>query len=166
MGYVYRTEKIARLLGLNETVLRLERQFGPPHDYPHKMVETVRKQLPTSRAVYKLECLVRPPHGDVLRAAGAIVLRIPVRNALFAELTRVDDERAPSTGVVYFGVDDGVTQTNRLSPNLYVPFEKVDVRVGDRWLTLTPRLLVAMARGERRAPVARSAGTPLIGHAA
>lgn len=165
MGYVYCVEKISRLLGLSETVLRLGRQFGPPHDFPHKMLETVRKQLPTSRSVYKLECLNRPPHGEAARAAGSVVLRIPARNALFAELTRVEDERS-ANGVIYFGVDDAVSPTNRLSPNLAIPFEKVDVRVGDHWLALTPRMLTAMARPRQPALRPRSAGEPLIGHAA
>ena len=54
-AYVYRAEKLARLLKAKEPVLRLERQFGPPNDYPQKMLETVRKQLPASRAVYRLD---------------------------------------------------------------------------------------------------------------
>ena len=58
-GYVYRTETLARMLKANEPLLRLERQFGPPHDYPQKMLEKVRKQLPANRAVYRLECQTR-----------------------------------------------------------------------------------------------------------
>lgn len=137
-GYVYRSETLSRLLKSKEPVLRLERQFGPPHDYPQKMLETVRKQLPASRAVYRLECLTRAPRPD---GADSVVLRIPARNALFAEVTRIVDERNQSSGVVYFGVDDAVSPTNRLSPNLAIPYEKIDVLFGDKWLPLTAALL-------------------------
>lgn len=137
-GYVYRSETLSRLLKSKEPVLRLERQFGPPHDYPQKMLETVRKQLPASRAVYRLECQTRVPQRN---GADSIVLRIPARNALFAEVTRIVDERNQSSGVVYFGVDDAVSPTNRLSPNLAIPYEKIDVLFGDKWLPLTAALL-------------------------
>ncbi len=137
-GYVYRAEKLARLLKAGEPVLRLERQFGPPLDYPQKMLETVRKQLPASRAVYRLECQTRTPKPV---AEDAVVLRIPARNALFAEVTRIPDERNLASGVIYFGVDDAVSPTNRLSPNLAIPFEKVDVQVGGQWLPLTRETL-------------------------
>jgi hypothetical protein len=137
-GYVYRSETLSRLLKSKEPLLRLERQFGPPHDYPQKMLETVRKQLPASRAVYRLECLTRAPRPD---NADSVVLRIPARNALFAEVTRIVDERNQSSGVVYFGVDDAVSPTNRLSPNLAIPYEKIDVLFGDKWLPLTAALL-------------------------
>lgn len=137
-GYVYRSETLSRLLKSKEPVLRLERQFGPPHDYPQKMLETVRKQLPASRAVYRLECQTRAPQPD---GADSVVLRIPARNALFAEVTRIVDERNQSSGVVYFGVDDAVSPTNRLSPNLAIPYEKIDVLFGDKWLPLTTALL-------------------------
>jgi hypothetical protein len=126
------------LLKSKEPVLRLERQFGPPHDYPQKMLETVRKQLPASRAVYRLECQTRVPQRN---GADSVVLRIPARNALFAEVTRIVDERNQSSGVVYFGVDDAVSPTNRLSPNLAIPYEKIDVLFGDKWLPLTVALL-------------------------
>ncbi len=141
-GYVYRAEKLARLLKAKEPVLRLERQFGPPHDYPQKMLETVRKQLPASRAVYRLECQTRAPKPN---GAETVVLRIPARNALFAEVTRIADERNLASGVVYFGVDDAVNSTNRLSPNLAIPFEKVDVQLGDLWLPLTPATLAKLS---------------------
>lgn len=137
-GYVYRSETLSRLLKSKEPVLRLERQFGPPHDYPQKMLETVRKQLPASRAVYRLECQTRVPQRN---GADSVVLRIPARNALFAEVTRIVDERNQSSGVVYFGVDDAVSPTNRLSPNLAIPYEKIDVLFGDKWLPLTAALL-------------------------
>lgn len=137
-GYVYRTEALARLMKANEPLLRLERQFGPPHDYPQKMLEKVRKQLPASRAVYRLECQTRAPKPD---DAATVVLRIPERNALFAEVTRVPDERNLSSGVIYFGVDDAVNPTNRLSPNLAIPFEKIDVQVGGNWMPLTAAIL-------------------------
>lgn len=137
-GYVYRSETLSRLLKSKEPVLRLERQFGPPHDYPQKMLETVRKQLPASRAVYRLECQTRAP---LRNGADSVVLRIPARNALFAEVTRIVDERNQSSGVVYFGVDDAVSPTNRLSPNLAIPYEKIDVLFGDKWLPLTAALL-------------------------
>lgn len=141
-GYVYRAEKLARLLKAKEPVLRLERQFGPPHDYPQKMLETVRKQLPASRAVYRLECQTRAPQQN---GAASVVLRIPARNALFAEVTRIADERNLASGVIYFGVDDAVNPTNRLSPNLAIPFEKVDVQLGDLWLPLTPATLAKLS---------------------
>ena len=141
-GYVYRAETLARLLKAKEPVLRLERQFGPPHDYPQKMLETVRKQLPASRAVYRLECQTRAPKPN---GAETIVLRIPARNALFAEVTRIADERNLASGVIYFGVDDAVNPTNRLSPNLSIPYEKVDVRLGDLWLPLTPATLAKLS---------------------
>jgi hypothetical protein len=137
-SYVYRAEPLARLLKARDQVLRLERQFGPPHDYPQKMLETVRKQLPASRAVYRLECQTRAPKPN---GGASVILRIPARNALFAEVTRIPDERNLASGVIYFGVDDAVNPTNRLSPNLAIPFEKVDVQVGDRWLPLTPDTL-------------------------
>ncbi|MDT3735277.1 MAG: hypothetical protein ROZ00_03515 [Denitratisoma sp.] len=140
-GYVYRAETLSRLLKSKEPVLRLERQFGPPHDYPQKMLETVRKQLPASRAVYRLECQTRVPQPN---GADTVILRIPARNALFAEVTRIVDERNQSSGVVYFGVDDAVSPTNRLSPNLAIPFEKIDVLVGDKWLPATSVLLDKM----------------------
>ncbi len=141
-GYVYRAEKLARLLKSRDPVLRLERQFGPPLDYPQKMIETVRKQLPASRAVYRLECQTRTPKPV---AEDSVVLRIPARNALFAEVTRIPDERNLAYGVIYFGVDDAVTPTNRLSPNLAIPFEKVDVQVGEQWLPLTAETLARLA---------------------
>ena len=137
-GYVYRAETLARLLKAKEPVLRLERQFGPPHDYPQKMLETVRKQLPASRAVYRLECQTRAPKPN---GAETVVLRIPARNALFAEVTRIADERNLASGVIYFGVDDAVNPTNRLSPNLAIPFEKIDVQVGGNWMPLTAAIL-------------------------
>ncbi len=141
-GYVYRTEVLARLLKANEPLLRLERQFGPPHDYPQKMLEKVRKQLPASRAVYRLECQTRAPKpGD----AATVVLRIPERNALFAEVTRVPDERNLSSGVIYFGVDDAVDPTNRLSPNLAIPFEKIDIQFGNAWQPLTLEKLAKLS---------------------
>ena len=141
-GYVYRAEKLARLLKAKEPVLRLERQFGPPHDYPQKMLETVRKQLPASRAVYRLECQTRAPKPN---GGASVILRIPARNALFAEVTRIADERNLASGVIYFGVDDAVNPTNRLSPNLTIPYEKVDVRLGDLWLPLTPATLAKLS---------------------
>lgn len=137
-GYVYRAEKLARLRKAKERVLRLERQFGPPHDYPQKMLETVRRQLPANRAVYRLECQTRPPNAD---GPDTVIVRIPARNALFAEVTRIPDERNLASGVIYFGVDDAVDQTNRLSPNLTIPFEKLDVLVGGKWLPLTAAIL-------------------------
>ena len=70
-----------------------------------------------------------------------MLLRIPARNALFAEVTRIPDERNLASGVIYFGVDDAVSPTNRLSPNLAIPFEKVDVQVGGQWLPLTRETL-------------------------
>lgn len=141
-NYVYRAEKLARLLKAKERVLRLERQFGPPHDYPQKMLETVRKQLPASRAVYRLECQTRVPQTN---GAASVVLRIPERNALFAEVTRIPDERNLASGVIYFGVDDAVNPTNRMSPNLAIPFEKVDVQIGGTWLPLTPATLAKLS---------------------
>ena len=141
-GYVYRTEPLARLLKSKEPILRLERQFGPPLDYPQKMLETVRKQLPASRAVYRLECQTRAPQPD---GAASVVLRIPARNSLFAEVTRIPDERNLASGVIYFGVDDSVTPTNRLSPNLAIPYEKVDVKFGEQWLPLTPETLAKLS---------------------
>ncbi|MEZ5613630.1 MAG: hypothetical protein R3E35_00285 [Rhodocyclaceae bacterium] len=141
-GYVYRAEKLARLLKAKEPFLRLERQFGPPLDYPQKMLEKVRKQLPASRAVYRLECQTRAPQPN---GAASVVLRIPARNALFAEVTRIPDERNAASGVIYFGVDDAVNPTNRLSPNLAIPFEKVDVQLGDLWLPLTPATLAKLS---------------------
>lgn len=140
--YVYRSEQVARLLKTKDRVLRLERQFGPPLDYPQKMLETVRKQLPASRAVYRLECLTRAPQPN---GADSVVLRIPARNALFAEVTRIPDERNLSSGVVYFGVDDAVNPTNRLSPNLAIPFEKIDVQMGAMWLSLSSATLSLLA---------------------
>lgn len=137
-SYVYRAEKRSRLLRAKDQVLRLERQFGPPLDYPQKMLETVRKQLPASRAVYRLECQTRAPQPN---GADTVVLRIPARNALFAEVTRIADERNLASGVIYFGVDDAVNSTNRLSPNLAIPFGKIDVLVGDKWLPLPAALL-------------------------
>lgn len=137
-GYVFRAEKLARLLKAKEPFLRLERQFGPPLDYPQKMLEKVRKQLPASRAVYRLECQTRAPQPN---GAATVLLRIPARNALFAEVTRIPDERNAASGVIYFGVDDAVNPTNRLSPNLAIPFEKIDVQVGDEWMPLTPAIL-------------------------
>jgi hypothetical protein len=141
-SYVYRAEKVARLLKVKDKVLRLERQFGPPLDYPQKMLEAVRKQLPASRAVYRLECQTRAPQPE---GSASVVLRIPARNALFAEVTRIPDERNMASGVIYFGVDDAVTPTNRLSPNLAIPFEKVDVQVGDQWLPLTAATLAKLS---------------------
>ena len=141
-GYVYRAEKLERLLKAREPLLRLERHFGPPHDYPQKMLETVRKQLPASRAVYRLECQTRAPQPN---GAETVLLRIPARNALFAEVTRIADERNLASGVIYFGVDDAVNPTNRLSPNLAIPYEKVDVRLGDLWLPLTPATLAKLS---------------------
>ncbi|CAG0941341.1 MAG: hypothetical protein EFKGCFLK_01362 [Rhodocyclaceae bacterium] len=140
-NYVYRTESLARLLKAKEPFLRLERQFGPPFDYPQKMLETVRKQLPASRAVYRLECQTRAPQPN---GADIVVLRIPARNALFAEVTRIADERNLASGVIYFGVDDAVSPTNRVSPRLAIPFEKVDVQVDGRWLPLTREILASL----------------------
>ena len=141
-GYVYLAEKLSRLLKSRDSALRLERQFGPPLDYPQKMIETVRKQLPASRAVYRLECQTRTPKPV---PEGSVVLRIPARNALFAEVTRIPDERNLASGVIYFGVDDSVTPTNRLSPNLAIPYEKVDVKFGEQWLPLTPETLAKLS---------------------
>lgn len=141
-SYVYRAEKIGLLLKAKDKVLRLERHFGPPHDFPQKMLETVRKQLPASRAVYRLECQTLAPRPN---GATSVLLRIPARNELFAEVTRIPDERDPGTGVIYFGVDEAVAPTNRLSPNLAIPFEKLDVRVGDRWLPLTAATLAKLS---------------------
>jgi hypothetical protein len=141
--YVYRAESLARLLKAKEPLLRLERHFGPPHDYPQKLLETVRKQLPANRAVYRLECLTRMPRQN---GADTVLLRIPVRNAFFAEVTRVPDERNQSSGVVYFGVDDAVSPTNRTSPHLGIPYEKVDVKVGSVWLPLSDHILESLAR--------------------
>ncbi len=141
-SYVYRVEKLARLLKAKERVLRLERLFGPPHDYPQKMLETVRKQLPANRAVYRLECQTRAPK---LNGDASVVVRIPERNALFAEVTRVPDERNLSSGVIYFGVDDALNPTNRLSPNLAIPFEKMDVQIGGEWLPLTAATLAILS---------------------
>lgn len=132
--YVYRAESLARLLKAKEPLLRLDRHFGPPHDYPQKLLETVRKQLPANRAVYRLECQTRMPRQN---GADTVLLRIPVRNAFFAEVTRIPDERNQSSGVVYFGVDDAVSPTNRISPRLGIPYEKVDVKVGSVWLPLS-----------------------------
>lgn len=148
-GYVYRVERLARLLKSPDRVLRLVRQFGPPHDYPQTMLETVRKQLPTTRAVYRLECLARPPSphaGKESPILTSVVLRIPERNSLFAEVTRLPDERSPEASLVYFGVDDAVSPTNRLSPNLYIPFEKIDVQVGEQWLPLKHSTLAELSR--------------------
>lgn len=148
-GYVYRLERLMRLLRSEDRVLRLVRHFGPPHDYPQTMLESVRKQLPTTRAVYRLECQSKPPRAQTRRESPiltSVVLRIPERNALFAEVTRLPDERAPDTGLIYFGIDDALTPTNRLSPNLYIPFEKIDVQVGDRWLPLRHSTLAALSR--------------------
>ena len=141
-NYVYRAEKLDRLRKVEERLLRLERQFGPPHDYPQKMLETVRKQLPASRAVYRLECQTRVPAAN---GENTVIVRIPERNALFAEVTRIPDERNLASGVIYFGVDDAVSQTNRLSPNLAIPYEKVDVQVGGVWLPLTPATLAKLS---------------------
>ena len=141
-NYVYRAEELARLQKAKGRVLRLERQFGPPHDYPQKMLETVRKQLPASRAVYRLECQTRVPQTN---GAASVVLRIPERNALFAEVTRIPDERNLASGVIYFGVDDAVNPTNKLSPNLAIPFEKVDVQIGGAWLPLTSATLAKLS---------------------
>lgn len=154
MTYVYRVEKIAQLQGIRDAVLRMGRHFGPPHDYPHAMLETVRKQLPTSKAVYKLGCLNKPPFAV---PEGCAVLRIPQRNVLFVEITRVADERAPEESGIYFGVDAAVDATNRLSPNLYIPFKKLDILVGGNWVGLTQHTLAALARSN----VARSA-TPAL----
>jgi hypothetical protein len=112
------------------------------------MLETERKQLPTSQAVYRLECVKKPPRlqshddGPILKS---VLLRIPERNALFAEVTRLADARIPANGVVYFGVDEAISPTNRLSPNLYIPYEKIDVRVGDEWLPLSEDALQRLA---------------------
>jgi hypothetical protein len=141
-NYVYRTESLARLQKAKEPLLRLDRHFGPPHDYPQKLLETVRKQLPANRAVYRLECLTRMPKPN---GADTVLLRIPARNALFAEVTRVPDERNQSSGVVYFGVDDAVSPTNRMSPHLGIPFGKVDVKVGSVWLPLSTDVLGRLA---------------------
>lgn len=138
MNYVYRAEKLDRLLKAKGQALRLERQFGPPHDYPQKMLETVRKQLPASRAVYRLECQTRVPAAN---GENTVIVRIPERNALFAEVTRIPDERNLASGVIYFGVDDAVNPTNRLSPNLAIPFEKIDVQVGGNWMPLSAAIL-------------------------
>lgn len=127
---------------VKEPLLRLERHFGPPHDYPQKLLETVRKQLPANRAVYRLECLTRMPKQS---GADTVLLRIPARNALFAEVTRVPDERNQSSGVIYFGVDDAVSPTNRMSPRLGIPFEKVDVKVGSVWLPVSRDVLERLA---------------------
>lgn len=147
-SYVYRVERLSRLLKSKEKVLRLVRQFGPPHDFPQSMLETVRKQLPTTKAVYRLECIKTPPHIQSRQESSilsSVLLRIPERNALFAEVTRLPDERIPASGVIYFGVDDSVSPTNRLSPNLYIPFEKIDVQVGDKWLPLSDRSIEKLA---------------------
>lgn len=147
-GYVYRVERLSRLLKSEEKVLRLVRQFGPPSDYPQPMLEKVRKQLPAAQAVYRLECVKKPPRlqsegdGPMLKS---VLLRIPERNALFAEVTRLPDARIPANGVVYFGVDEAVSPTNRLSPNLFIPYEKIDVRVGDEWLPLDQDALERIA---------------------
>ena len=148
-GYVYCVERLARLLKSEDKVLRLVRQFGPPHDYPPAMLETVRKQLPTTRAVYRLECMVNPSRSQTRKESPiltSVVLRIPERNALFAEVTRLPDERAPDASLIYFGVDDAVSPTNRLSPNLYIPFAKIDVQVGEQWLPLKHSTLAALSR--------------------
>lgn len=148
-GYVYRVERLSRLLKSEEKVLRLVRQFGPPNDYPQPMLETVRKQLPVSQAVYRLECVKMPPHlqrqkeSPILKS---VLLRIPERNALFAEVTRLADARIPANGVVYFGVDEAISPTNRLSPNLFIPYEKIDVQVGDEWLPLSEDALQRLAQ--------------------
>jgi hypothetical protein len=148
-SYVYRVERLSRLLKSEEKVLRLVKQFGPPHDFPQPMLETVRKQLPASQAVYRLECVKKPPHlqpqteSSILKS---VLLRIPERNALFAEVTRLPDARIPANGVIYFGVDEAISPTNRLSPNLYIPFEKIDVQVDGKWLPLGEESLQRLAQ--------------------
>ena len=144
MAYVYRVESIERLRKMSVPLLHLERQFGPPIDYPHALLEKVRKQLPVSRAVYKLECRRRPLLNE-LEHGRKVLLRIPERNQLFAEVTRVEDARAPADGVVYFGVDDAVGPTNRLSPNLYIPFSKVSVLVAGGWMPLSVPVIAALS---------------------
>lgn len=156
MAYVYRLERIARLRALTAPLLHFERQFGPPADYPHAVLERVRKQLPSSRAVYKLECRRRPPLAELERG-NRVLLRIPERTELFAELMRVDDERSPSDGVVYFGVDDAVGPTNRQGPSLYLPFSKVSVLVAGNWMPLSFSVIAALANMDDPLPAKRVA---------
>ena len=148
-AYVYRIERFSRLLDSQEKVLRLVRQFGPPRDYPHAMLENLRKQLPPAKAVYRLECLCKQPRDPARKESPmltSVVLRIPERNALFAEVTRLPDERSPDSGLIYFGVDDAVSPTNRLSPNLFIPFAKIDALIGEKWLPLSHNALEAFSR--------------------
>jgi hypothetical protein len=150
MNYVYLLESVERLRRLSGPLLPFVRHFGPPTDHPHPMLETVRKQLPVSRVVYKLECLRRPSLA-ALENGNRVLLRIPVRNEVFAELTRVEDGRSPENGVVYFGVDDAVSPTNRQSPNLYLPSSKVGVLVAGGWMPLSFPVIAALAHMDGRA---------------
>ncbi len=149
MAYVYKPERIGRLLAQRDPALRFDRYFGPPADYPHPVLETVRRQLPTSRAVYRFECWSRPLSADLTRA-GTVLLRIPQRNELFAGMTRVPDERLPLQRAVYFGVDHAASQTDRQSANLFLPYGKVDVLVAGRWMPLSHSVIVALANLEGR----------------
>lgn len=144
MAYVYKPEQLERLLSQRDGVLHFERYFGPPADYPHPVLETVRRQLPTSRAVYRFECWCRPLSADLARG-GTVLLRIPQRNELFAGMTRVPDERLPLQRVIYFGVDLAASQTGRQSANLVLPYGKVDVLVAGRWMPLSHSVIVALA---------------------
>lgn len=140
--YVYRAEKRAALLKTRDAQLRFERLFGPPHDYPQKLLETVRKQLSAQRAVYRFECQTRAPK---VESEDYVLIRVPTRNALFAEVTRVTDERNVASGVIYFGVDDALGPTNRFSQKLAIPFDKIDAQIDGEWKQLTSKTLARLA---------------------
>lgn len=148
-GHLFRIEEIDRLIGPKEPVLRLSRHFGPPRDYPHAMLETVRKQLPVTRAVYTLEGFRQPPRlptNTGLERAQAIVLRIPTDSASFLELTGLPDERLRTSGQIYFGIDDAVAGNTQFSPNLGIPFADIQAWVGNRWRPLTPDNIATIRR--------------------
>jgi len=147
-AYLYRIEDIDRLLEAKESVLRLNRHFGPPRDYPHAMLETVRKQLPVTRAVYKLDGFRQPPRLPAtsgLDQPSALVLRIATYGASFIDLTGIPDERLLANGQVYFGIDDAATGASQHSPNLAIAFDDIDAWVGNRWRKLTHGLIEGLA---------------------
>lgn len=148
-GNLFRIEEIDRLIDLEEPVLRLSRHFGPPRDYPHAVLERVRKQLPVTRAVYTLEGFREPPPLPIAggaQCARAIVLRISTDSVSFLDLTGLPDERLRVQGQIYFGIDNAVTGTSQLSPNLGIPFSDIQVWLEHRWCPLTPANIATIRR--------------------
>jgi hypothetical protein len=144
---IYRIEDIQRLLESSESVLRLVRHFGPPRDHPHPILETVRKQLPIGRAVYKLEGFrqaPRLPASSGLVGEQAVVLRIATDRASFLALTGLPAEDSIAGRQVYFGVDAAPSGTSQHSPHLGIPFDDIDAWLGNRWHKLTRGLLVGL----------------------